>query len=257
MFQYFYTMIKNIFARIWALWTALAFVGTMLIFFIPFLLFVYPLRDPKRNIRFLKFARVWMGVFLPLCGCPMRIRGSHHFAKGENYIVCCNHNSFMDIPVSSPAIPGGNKTIAKTGFAKVPLFGLIYKTGSVLVDRKSESSRKNSFIEMRKVLQMGLHMCIYPEGTRNRTDQPLKTFHDGAFKLAVDTRKAIIPALIFHTRKIMPAHKTFYVFPHPIDIHFLAPIPVEQNDTHETLKQRVFNIMTEYYSKNGELRMES
>ena len=50
---------------------------------------------------------------------------------------------------------------------------------------------------MKKVLDMGLHMCIYPEGTRNKTDQPLKTFHDGAFRLAIDTRKAIIPGMIF------------------------------------------------------------
>jgi hypothetical protein len=49
---------------------------------------------------------------------------------------------FMDIPISSPAIPSGNKTIAKIEMAKVPLFGILYKTGSVLVNRKSDQSRK-------------------------------------------------------------------------------------------------------------------
>lgn len=244
-------MIKNIFAKIWAVWTALAFIGTMLIFFIPFMIFVYPLKEPKRTHRFLAFSRVWMGVFLPLCGCPMRIKGREHFAKGKNYIVCCNHNSFMDIPVSSPAIPGGNKTIAKSDFVKIPLFGLIYEAGSVIVNRKDENSRKSSFTKMKKVLEQGLHMCIYPEGTRNKTDQPLKSFHDGAFKLAIETRKAIIPALIFHTKKIMPADKGLYCIPHPIDMHFLNPIIIQEDDTVESLKEKVFNIMSDYYRSHA------
>lgn len=243
-------MIKNIFAKIWAVWTALVFIGSMLIFFIPFMLFVYWLPEPKRTVRFLAFSRVWMGIFLPLSGCPMRIKGRENFAKGENYIVCCNHNSFMDIPVSSPAIPGGNKTIAKSDFVKIPIFGLIYKAGSVIVNRKDENSRRNSFKKMKQVLEQGLHMCIYPEGTRNKTDQPLKSFHDGAFKLAIETGKSIIPGLIFHTKKIMPADKGLYVMPHPIDIHFLQPIAVLPEDTAASLKERVYQIMHDYYKNN-------
>src|SRR6185436_5631575 len=104
------------------------------------------------------------------------------FKNGENYIVVCNHNSFMDVPLTTPFIPGPNKTIAKIEMAKIPLFGLIYQRGSVLVDRKNEESRKNSYIKMKDVLQMGMHMCIYPEGTRNKTTAPLQPFHNGAFR---------------------------------------------------------------------------
>src|SRR5690606_35229051 len=122
--------------------------------------------------------------------------GREHFERGKRYIVVCNHNSFMDIPVSSPSIPGGNKTIAKAELARIPLFGLIYRAGSVLVDRKSEKSRKESYLRMKEVLDMGLHMCIYPEGSRNRTGKPLKAFHSGAFRLALDTGTPIVPAVI-------------------------------------------------------------
>ena len=162
-----------------------------------------------------------MKVYLTIVGCPLRVKGKENFKKGESYIVICNHNSFMDVPISSPAIPGGNKTIAKAELAKTPVFGLIYKTGSVLVDRKSDASRKESFIKMKETLNMGLHMCIYPEGTRNISSEPLKPFHDGAFKLAVDSGKSIIPALIFHTREILPANKTFYFWPHQHGNSFL------------------------------------
>ncbi|WP_315815459.1 1-acyl-sn-glycerol-3-phosphate acyltransferase [Paraflavitalea speifideaquila] len=75
---------------------------------------------------------------------------------------------------------------------------------------------------------MGLHMCIYPEGTRNKSDQPLKSFHDGAFRLAIDTCKAVIPGVIFNTRKVLPASKPFYLMPHPLQIHFLPPFTLSQ-----------------------------
>lgn len=249
-------ILKEIFARIWALWAAIVFVTTMLIFLIPFLLFCYPKRDPLKTILFIRWSRIWMAVFLGLIGCPLRIRGREHFAPGENYIVLCNHNSFMDVPVSSPAIPGGNKTIAKIEMSKIPLFGMLYKTGSILVDRKSDTSRRESFSKMKAVLDMGLHMCIYPEGTRNKTSEPLKSFHSGAFRLAIDTGKRIVPSLIFHTKKVLPPDKTFYVLPHVLEMHFLAPVQFLPGDTPESLKDRVFGIMREYYEANFKVKSE-
>lgn len=215
-----------------------------------FFLFCHFKDEPQKTIRFITYARVWMSIFLFMIGCPLTVRGRENFKKGENYIVLCNHNALMDVPVSSPAIPGGNKTIAKIEMAKVPLFGYLYKTGSVLVDRKSDASRKDSYNKMKKVLAMGLHMCIYPEGTRNKTDQPLKSFHSGAFRLAIETGKSIIPGIIFNTKKVLPFNKPYCVIPHPLQIHFIAPVEILPEDTTLSLQARVFEIMTNYYEKN-------
>jgi 1-acyl-sn-glycerol-3-phosphate acyltransferase len=239
-------IIKEIFGRIWALWAIIMFVLSMLVFFVPFLLFCHYKKEPLKTYRFISFSRVWMGIFLVSIGCPLRVKGRENFIKGKNYVVLCNHNSFMDVPVSSPSIPGGNKTIAKVEISKVPLFGLLYKTGSVLVNRKSDSSRKDSYNKMKEVLSMGLHMCIYPEGTRNKSDDPLKSFHSGAFRLAKDTGKAIVPALIFNTRKVLPAEKIFYAMPHPLQIHFLPAVEVGESSA-EDLREQVYCIMKEYY----------
>lgn len=238
----------SIFGRIWAFWVIVIFVVTMLIVLIPFLLFSYFRPDPQKTRRWASIARVWMGVFLPLAGCPLRVRGREKFVKGQAYIVTCNHNALIDVPVSYPGIPGGNKTIAKIEMARIPVFGLFYRTGSVLVDRSSETSRKDSFVQMKEVLDMGLHMCIYPEGTRNKTADPLKSFHDGAFRLSLSTGKAIIPAIIFNSRKIMPPDRTFFVRPCPLYIHFLDPVMPAPGETVESLKQRIFTIMWNYYS---------
>ena len=191
-----------------------------------------------------------MNVWLTLVGCPIRIKGREHFEKGNNYIVVFNHNSLLDIPLSCPYVPGANKTIAKKSFAGIPLFGWYYRKGSVLVDRKSETSRRQSFEEMKEVLHKGMHMCIYPEGTRNRTTEPLKKFYDGAFKLAVETKTAVIPTLIFNTKKALPANKPFYFLPHQLEMHFLEPVPTD-NHTAEQLKEKVFAIMKEYYVRHN------
>lgn len=237
-------IIKEIAGRLMALWALLWFIITMLLFFIPFLVFLsFP--EPRRTYLFIGFSRVWMKLYMPAIGCPITVKGEDHFKKEENYIVLCNHNSFIDVPVSSTGIPGGNKTIAKIEFARIPIFGIIYKLGSVLVDRKSEASRRDSMNKMKQVLEIGLHMCIYPEGTRNKTSEPLRPFHNGAFKLAMDTRKPIMPALIFHTKKVLPADKPFFLQPHRLEMHFLEPVYLQENDTVESLKIKVYDLMLE------------
>jgi 1-acyl-sn-glycerol-3-phosphate acyltransferase len=206
------------------------------------------LPEPKRTRWFIAMSRIWMGVWLPLAGIRLIIKGKEKFKQGENYIVVCNHNSFMDVPVTSPGIPGANKTIAKIEMAKIPLFGIIYRRGSVLVDRKSEESRLKSYAYMKRVLDMGLHMCIYPEGTRNKTNQPLKEFKDGAFRLAIETKKAIVPAVLFNTKKVLPQHKVFYFWPSRIEMHFLDPIPTEgfSKEDVKQLREHVYELMWNY-----------
>lgn len=239
-------LIKNILGRIFATWAIIIFIPTMLIFFIP-IWAAGLLKEPKRTILFQHSARIWMRIFFFLTGIRISIKGKSHFKKGENYIVVSNHNSFMDVPMTTPFIPGPNKTIAKIEMAKIPLFGVIYSRGSVLVDRKNEESRKNSYLQMKEVLGMGLHMCIYPEGTRNKTKEPLQPFHSGAFRLAVDSGKAILPVLIFNTAKVLPVNKTFFFWPVRIRMHFLEPIPAGSLSPDE-IKEKVFRVMKDYYT---------
>ncbi|MEO6135120.1 MAG: lysophospholipid acyltransferase family protein [Ginsengibacter sp.] len=240
---------KIFLAKILAAWAAIIFTVTL----IPaaFLMWVIGIiKEPRRTQIFRYISMVWMRLFFFLTGCGFKIFGKENFQPGENYIVTCNHNSFMDVPVTTPFIPGANKTIAKEEMSKIPLFGLVYKRGAVLVNRNDKDSRKDSFRKMKNVLNLGMHMCIYPEGTRNKTDQPLKEFHDGAFKLAVETKKSIIPAIIFNTKKVLPPGKKFYYWPSKLSIHFLPPIAVSHDDNYEILKKKVHQVMADYYLAN-------
>jgi 1-acyl-sn-glycerol-3-phosphate acyltransferase len=238
-------MIKNIIGRIMAVWALLVFALSLLLIIIP--IWITGLwAEPKKTIYAFRVFRIWMASFFILTGVRRTIKGREYFKKGKAYVVVCNHRSFMDPPLSSPAIPGPNKTIAKMEMAKIPIFSIVYKRGGVLVDRKSEESRRKSYVKMKEVLEMGFSMCIYPEGTRNKTSEPLARFHDGAFKLAIESKKEIIPSVIFGTTKVLPTKKSFFFWPHPVQIHFLEPVSVE-NKTVQQLKEEVFEIMKNYY----------
>jgi 1-acyl-sn-glycerol-3-phosphate acyltransferase len=115
---------KNIFARIWALWGIISFIATFLIVFIPSF-FCYVIPGKKGQEVFIIISRIWMNVWLTLIACPVKIIGKENFKKGKTYIVTCNHNALLDVPLSSPYIQGANKTIAKKSFAKVPCLGFI------------------------------------------------------------------------------------------------------------------------------------
>lgn len=231
-----------------AVWALLVFVSTMFLFVLP-IWSATLWKEPKRSRVAYFFYSNWMGLFFILIGVRRRIKGREHFKKGQNYVVVCNHRSLMDPPLSSPAIPSANKTIAKAEMSKIPIFNIVYASGSVLVDRKSEESRRASYMRMKEVLEQGLHMCIYPEGTRNKTNEPLTRFHDGAFRLAIDTKKPIIPALIFNTSKVLP-RKPFFFWPTRVEMHFLPPVESDGKTAHE-LKMICYEQMKAYYLANA------
>lgn len=241
--------VKNVLARVFAVWAIILFVVTLLIAIL-FTWMIGGVKEPMRSHLFQRLIQIWMTIYFTVIGVRRIFKGKKHFKKGETYIIVCNHNSLMDPPLSSPGIPEANKTIAKIEMARIPLFGIIYKRGSVLVDRKNEESRKQSYLKMKGVLAQGLHMCIYPEGTRNKTNEPLQRFHDGAFRLAVETGRPIMPSLLFHTKKVLPPDKTFYFWPHKVEMHFLPPVPVA-NKTVQELKEEVFQLMKDYYIQHA------
>lgn len=234
--------IRTIFGTIWAVWGSLIFVPTLLIFVWPIYL-SHHITEPWGMRIFRGSTKIWMTIFLYAIASPLRIYGRKNHHKGNNYVVVSNHSSMMDIPAMTPFFPGPNKTIAKESMAKIPLFGWIYQKGSILVDRNSDGSRRRSYEEMKAVLiKKGLDMVIYPEGTRNRTGKPLKEFYDGAFRLAIETQKPIIPVVMFHTATVLPPGKAFFLWPHPIEMHLLEPIDykgktIEQlkNETREKM----------------------
>jgi 1-acyl-sn-glycerol-3-phosphate acyltransferase len=237
----------NIFARFWALWGIITFIITFFIFYIPSML-TYLIPGKKGQAIFIYIAKIWMNVWLAIIGCPVKVIGKENVHKDETYIFTCNHTTLLDAPLTCPYLPGANKTIAKKSFTKIPLFGWYYAKGSVLVDRNNDISRRRGFEKMKNTLKEKIHVSIFPEGTRNRTGKPLKTFYDGAFKLSVDSKHPIIPTILYNASKAMPNNKFFYLLPYKLEMHFL-PAVYPENLTTKELKEKVYQIMYQEIEK--------
>ena len=242
---------KRILGHIYFFYGMLLFTGTMLIAIIPAgIALMFP--EPRRSRILHPSYKIWMSIFLPLVFIRVKRKGKEKFEKGQNYVVVVNHNSLVDIPVSMPWVPGPNKTLAKVEMAKIPLFGLIYKAGSILLDRSSLENRQHSSTAMQETLKMGLHLTLYPEGTRNKTAKPLQSFHVGAFANAIMAQKPVMPGIIFNTKKILPSKPKLWAWPYTIRFDFLDPISTTGMQLNEKtqLKDKVFSLMEAYILKN-------
>ena len=68
---------------------------------------------------------------------------------------------------------------------------IIYWAGAIPTD--PDSTNKNSYHAVQKTLSMGKAVGIFPEGTRNKTNEVLLPFRYGTVRLAQTTGAAIVP----------------------------------------------------------------
>jgi 1-acyl-sn-glycerol-3-phosphate acyltransferase len=166
----------------------------------------------------------WAWFWGMLCGLRFR-KIDWKDAYGQTpMVMVTNHNSFLDTPVSYVNIRAPFRTLAKRELLKVPIMGFIFKTSGVMVDRSSPESRKASYERMVESITLGETLMIYPEGTQNRTQEPMQPFFDGAFKLAVATQVPILPIVTINARRVMPQAQFGKIWPGVITQHFLEPI---------------------------------
>jgi 1-acyl-sn-glycerol-3-phosphate acyltransferase len=236
------------FYRIFGVYVGIMFLATLIVA-APFMLLTDLFKEPKKCILFLGVCKVWNLIWFFLTGSRIKVTGKEYFVKNETYIVIYNHSSFMDVPVSCPFTPAPNKTMGRIEFAKIPLVNIVYKRGSVLIDRNSRTSRVESYNAMLGVLAKNMHMCLFPEGTRNKTDEIMLPFKPGAFRLAIETGKSIIPAVITGTKRALPVTEKVYYKPSTFMLTFLQPIsPV--GHTEESLRDTCYNIMKDRLVNN-------
>ncbi|MCU0328425.1 MAG: 1-acyl-sn-glycerol-3-phosphate acyltransferase [Chitinophagales bacterium] len=122
----------------------------------------------------------------------------------QPYVIIGNHYSYMDVFIHPTSYPISNvfTYIAKFELSKLPFFGIIAKNLAVLVKRDDNQSRRESYQAMKDVFQEGVGIFLYPEGTRNKTDDTLLPFQSGAFRLAKDLEMPIVINTILGVKKI-------------------------------------------------------
>ena len=121
----------------------------------------------------------------------------------------------------------------------------------MVVDRGSQESRKKSLGYLKKILNLGINILIFPEGTQNRTKEIMQPFKEGAFKIAVDTGQAIQPLAVIGAGALMPPG-TLRIKPGVIKIVVGDAIPVLDGvDQVQRLKDHTFEVLQQLIKRNS------
>jgi len=165
--------------------------------------------------------------------------------KGESYIFIANHISYLDSPIIVKTLRQPVRPLGKVEMTKVPIFGFIYRKVIVSVDRSSAENRNKSVQLLKSLLQKGISVLVFPEGTFNQTHRPLKDFYDGAFRIAIETGTPIKPIVFLDSYERMPYEILFSLNPGRSRAVFLEEVDVTEYTIEDTalLRQNVYDLM--------------
>jgi len=229
---------------IYCIYALLLFVGIMLLLF-PFILIASLFGNVTGGNMIYRICMLWGDIWFPLIFIFHRNHYEQPLDKNKQYIFVGNHISYLDAPLIVKTLRRPIRALGKTEMSKVPVFGFIYKYAVVRVDRSSADNRAKSVRNMRSILKKGISILVFPEGTFNLTEKPLKDFYDGAFRVAIDAQMPIKPFLFPDVYDRMNYRSIFSLTPGKNRAIFLEEIPVEgltQRDL-PVLKQKVFDLM--------------
>ncbi len=213
------SFMTSVLQRVWFVWTALVFTVTGIIAF-AFFVFIFNFCSKQRAYLYAyRVTKIWGKTILALMLVRVKVVGAERVRDykkrmgNSSFVIASNHQSAMDIPFGMAASPEPFSFLGKVEADKLPIVGYLCRHVHVYVDRKSEQSRQESYQRMRKHVEEGKSIHVFVEGTRNRSDEPLLKFHDGAFRLAIETQKPLAVLTIDGANRVFSPRESFKASP--------------------------------------------
>jgi len=222
------------------MFSAIRMLFVFILFGLPAALIGIPYSLLKGNIRTMySWAMFAMRAGIRAGGIHVVIQGAENIPTGQSCIFLSNHVSNLDPPVLLPAIPGMCSVFLKKSLMKIPFVGIAMRMAKyVPVSRgHSRAEAEQSVAIAADALRSGMHIFIFPEGTRS-PDGNLLPFKKGAFFLAADANAPMVPIVIHGTAQMM-RKGSLKIFPGVATVRFLAPIHPQNFATREDLMDAV------------------
>ncbi len=177
-----------------------------------------------------------------LVGVKIEVLGMEQLEAGRNYIFMANHTSNLDPPVLIPTVPGRCSVLVKKELFRTPILGTGMKLADLVpVDRSDRESAIESVNAAITVLRHGLHLIIFPEGTRS-SDGRLLPFKKGPFHLAIDSGVFVAPVTILGTFEMWPKTR-FALRPGTATLVFHEPVDPRSYPDRDALMKAVAEII--------------
>ncbi len=150
----------------------------------------------------MKWGFAWLilyPLFKALFG--MRVTGQGNVIRKKRVIIAPNHISSWDPPLVGVASPRELYFLAKEDlFIPNPFFAALIRFYNA-IPIKRETGGKDALKKAIKLLREEKAVVIFPEGTRNKTDEELLEFKEGVALLAIKTNSPVVPTCIRGPRK--------------------------------------------------------
>jgi 1-acyl-sn-glycerol-3-phosphate acyltransferase len=174
-----------------------------------------------------RISRIWTWSVLKIGGVRLRVRGLERLDPDRPYIFMANHQSNIDIPVLVESLTDYQiRWVAKRELLFIPLFGwALWASKHIIVDRARPSQAMTSLRKATRMIEGGISVVFFPEGTRSRGED-LRPFKRGGFLLAIKTKTPIVPVTIKGSRDMHPKRGGRG---HCERSHTLGPMPPEKS----------------------------
>lgn len=143
----------------------------------------------------------------------VKVIGKENVPKDEAFILCGNHVEFMKVPIIELFTTGRRRVffMAKIELLKNPILKWLAYLFDVIPVKRGKKDL-NAMKQSLKALEQGHILGIFPEGTRNKTNKPIKA-KTGTAYMALRTGSKVLPVGI----KTGKSHKVIVNIGKPLD----------------------------------------
>lgn len=188
------------------------FVILYLILSLPIMLVLVLVRQFRPEAAELAMLRVvqaaFRGVSL-IAGAKLTVIGKERIPKEEAVLYVGNHQSIFDIVVTYAQVPDRTGFISKDSVKKVPVLNLNMVFLNCLFLKRDDIRQGLETIKKAiELVKNGVSVFIYPEGTRNRSEDEtaLQKFHSASVKVAQRADCSIVPVSVNGTAGLLERH---------------------------------------------------
>ncbi len=207
---------------------------TTVFFILPFSMLIEP-----RERRFVHIMAQWWGRYLVRMNpfWSVEVKGIENIDRRAAYVIVANHQSIVDIFLLLAVLPLHFKFVAKKELFSIPFVGWHMTLAKYMpLDRGSHESGRRVLIKSKEWLEKGVSILLFPEGTRS-LDGNIHEFKAGAFKLARETGRPLLPVVVNGTGNTIP--KKSWMLDQRCRLIVSIGCPIPADDEVENLRHEV------------------
>ncbi len=187
----------------------------------------------------------------------VKIFGKENLIKNGKCIVICNHLCKMDIFVVGALYPNKTMFLAKKEWFNNKVLGWLLRVmGAIPIDREKPSL--NTIKTTLNVLKENKRLGIFPEGTRNKSNNEIMEIKQGTSMFAVKGKALITPVIIYS--KVKMFKKNYAIVGEPIDLSEFYNVKFTDEVSNECTKiilDRMHDLQNELFKKVDNLKKKA